>query len=186
MSQARLIKILVLTFGVPILGAVLWSSFKKEMKLTNDLARTRTTWTDLLELHRRASRGELRMLGPATLESAFIDGGFPPKKPMPSLTPRATLKGGAIGDAGNQAVSVAHYLADEGKFTLFTLPAGKEILPEDAAEVRRRERKLRLIRRDEVTIVVWKSGAWYTALATEMPGADRDLFVDLVLAALDR
>ncbi|HEY3452515.1 MAG TPA: hypothetical protein VGK67_39590 [Myxococcales bacterium] len=182
MNQARLVKILVFLFGLPILGTGLWYSLKKEAKFQNELSRTQEAAPQLAELHRQAAKGTLKMLGPEGLEMSLIGAGFPPKKPMPSLKPRARLVGGAVGDAGRLTVAVVHYTAEEGRFTLFTIPADKEFLPEDATPVKRRGRTLQMVKRDGVTLVFWKSGFWYTALATEMKDGDRDLFVEQVLA----
>ncbi|MGC4115016.1 MAG: hypothetical protein QM765_10480 [Myxococcales bacterium] len=172
-----------MTFGLPILGAGLWYVLKKEAKFQSELAQTQQAADQLAALHRQAAKGSLRMLGPEGLEMSLIGAGFPPKKPLPSLKPRARLVGGAVGDAGALAVAVVHYTAEEGRFTLFTIPADKgEFLPEDAAPVKRRGRTLRMVKRDGVTMVFWKNGFWFTALATEMPDGDRDLFVEQVLA----
>lgn len=184
MNQARLIKILLLAFGLPILGATLWSVAKKEAKYQGEVARAQQVAPQLAELYLQAAKGTLRMLGPEGLEMSLISSGFPPKRPLPSLKPRARLVGGAVGDAGGLMVAVVHYVADEGRFTLFTVPADKgDILPDDAAPVKRRGRTLQVVKRDTVTMVFWKSGFWWTGLATDMPDADRDLFVEHVLAA---
>ena len=183
MNQARLIKILLVCFGLPLLGAGLWYALKKEAKFQNELSRTQEAAPQLAALHKQAAKGTLKMLGPEGLEMSLIGAGFPPKKPLPSLQPRARLVGGAVGDAGRLAVAVVHYVADEGRLTLFTIPADKEFLPDDATPVKRRGRTLQMVKRDGVTMVFWKNGFWYTALATEMPDGDRDLFVEQALVA---
>ena len=174
---------LLIGCGVLVLmGAGVWWSVKQELRVRAELARTGETAPNLALLHQQASQGKLRMLGPETLEMAFIDAGFPPKRPMPSLTPRAHLKGGALADAGRQTVALTHYVAGEGRLTVFTLPAKNSVLPSDAAMVMRGGAPLSIVKRDGVTLAFWTSGFWITCVATEMPEGDRNLFIDLVRA----
>lgn len=183
MAQAKLVRILLLAAAALLLVAGLVYRARQEVQVVNELSRARDTAPDLAGLHRQAATGALRMLGPQTLEDALIAGGFPPRRPVPRLAGRARLQGGALADAGRQTVALAHFVANEGRFTLFTVPAKAELLPEDAAAVVRGGAQLRIVRRGEVTIVFWTAGAWTSALATEMPAGDRDLFVDLVRQA---
>lgn len=177
---------LVLALGAFALVAALglWWAARGQLRVARQLTAVEDTAPALARLHREAASGRLRMLGPSTLEDALISAGFPPKRPLPGLAPRATVKGGAVGDAGGQGVAVVHYLADEGRFTVFTVPAKKQVLPADAAPVVRRGLTLHFVERDGVSLAFWKSGFWYTVLATQgMSLADRDLFVDLVRQA---
>jgi hypothetical protein len=183
MSQAKLVKILVGILVVIGVAAALAYGTRQELQVTKDLSRTRETALALVEVHRQASQGTIKMLGPDSLDLALQSAGFPPKRPMPSLKPRAELKGGALADAADQTVSFAHYVAKEGRFTVFLVPTKKDILPSDAALVIRRGREMQLVKRDEVTLVFWQSGFWYTVVVTEMPAGDRDLFVDFVRQA---
>ena len=164
-----------------VVAAIAWS-LKQELRLRAELKRTEETAPHLAELHRQASQGKLRLLGPETLEMAFIDAGFPPKRPMPSLTPRAQLKGGALADAGRQTVALTHYLAGEGHLTVFTLPSKDAILPSDSTMVMRRGTPIQMVKRGDVALAFWTTGSWITCVATEMPEGDRNLFIDLVRA----
>ena len=183
MPQAKLVKILVGVIVAFAAGAALLYSVRQEVKVDLDLARTRDTAPQLAEVHRKAVNGTVKMLGPDSLEMALISAGFPPKRPMPSLKPRADLKGGAVADAADQTVAFATYVAREGRFTIFTLPTGKEILPADAAPIIRRGKPMHLVKQGDLVIAFWKSGFWYTAVAIEMTEGDRDLFIDFIRQA---
>lgn len=186
MSQSKLAKIVGVVAFVLVGFVAFFYGAKKELKVTSQLMRSRDTAPQLVELHKQALNGTARMLGPETLEMSLISAGFPPKRPLPSLKPRAELKGGGVGDAGGQTVAFSLYGSSEGRFTIFTLPAkDPEIFPEDTAIVRRRGKEMKAVQRGEVTLTFWKSGFWYTAVATEMGAQDRDLLIDLIRAAQD-
>ena len=185
-KERPVLAIAALTLGLVLAAVGLWRVLEERRAVDGSdagLARPRDMAPGLAELHLQAASGRLKLRALKGLEMAFIAAGFPPEKPMPALTPRARLAGGAIAVAGQQTVSVAHYLAGDGRFTLFMVPADQEILPGDAAEVLRRGRRLRVVKREGVTLCFWRSGHWYFCLASQMRDADRDLLVDLVLAA---
>jgi hypothetical protein len=174
-----------LVLGLAVFTAVLINA-KREIKVEKEAASYEDVAEELAKLHKRASNGSLPLLGTDTLEMSFIQAGFPPKRPMPSLVPRAELRGGTTTGLGKQTISVAHYVSDEARLTIFLLPNTPEAVPASAATVMRMGSPLRMARRGDVTVVFWRYGHWVTAVATEANDATRDSLVDLAWMAEQR
>lgn len=183
MHRAKLLRILLVAAAALLLVAALAWRARQEIRVVNELSRARDGAPDLAALHRQAAAGTLELLGPRTLEDAFLTAGFPPRRPVPRLSGRARLQGGTVADAGRRAVALAHFVANEGRFTLFTFPAAAGLLPADAAEVVRGGAQLQIARRGELTLVFWTEGSWTSALVSAMSAGDRDLFVELARRA---
>jgi hypothetical protein len=167
--------------GVLAIGALI--ALTKGAKVAVQASRAQDTGAFLADLHRSAASGALKLIGPTTLEMAFMSANFPPKRPMPVLAPRARLAGGSVVGLADKSVALAHYTLPDGQLTVFTLPQFPDAFPEDAARVVRHGTTVRMVRRADVTLVLWRDGHWITAVASTMPNAELDGMVDLVRSA---
>ncbi|MGI5861744.1 MAG: hypothetical protein ACOX6T_06755 [Myxococcales bacterium] len=170
----------VLVFGLVALAAALVVLNQQKTAAEQAVARSVDVAEELARLHQRAAQGALKLDGSEKLEMRLIQAGFPPKRPILSLEPRARLKGGATATVDGHTVSVAHYAAEDSRLTLFLLPLFAEAIPSTAATIVRHRAQLSMARRGPVTVVFWKRGHWITAVATEGSDSVVNAFVDLV------
>lgn len=168
-----------LVLGLVVFSGVLIAS-KKEVKVAQDVADYTDVAEELAGLHKRAFDGTLNLASPATVEMTLIQAGFPPKRPVPTLLPRARLQGGATAKVGKHSVSVGHYATEDARMTIFLLPLFPEAIPSTAARIQRGRVEMHMATRGDVTIMFWKRGHWVTAVATEAPANERNALVDIV------
>jgi hypothetical protein len=168
----------LLVFGLVAFAAVLIVLNKEETAAEQAVVQGTDVAEELARLHQRAARGAFD--GSDKLEMRLIQAGFPPRRPLPSLEPRARLKGGGTATLDGHLVSVAHYATEDSRLTLFLLPLFAEAIPSTAATIVRHRAQLSMARRGPVTVVFWKRGHWVTAVATEGNDALVNAFVDLV------
>jgi hypothetical protein len=135
---------------------------------------------ELAGLHKRAANGTLALTGPATVEMSLIQAGFPPKRPVPTLLPRARLEGGAAVKVGTHTVSLGHFSTEDARMSIFLLPRFQEAIPSTAARIQRGQIEMHMAERGDVTIMFWRRGHWVTAVATEAAPNERNALVDIV------
>lgn len=131
----------------------------------------------LLELHQQAIRREISLLLPQPLDGALVFADFSPRAPAPRI-PRAELTGGAVVQVSGRTAAVVRYQGDAGPFTLLTWPADLGTPPGTSAVVLRGQR-FESLEAEDATLVIWRRGAWFHALGSQLLPGDRELFVDL-------
>jgi len=161
-------------------------ALSRERRLDRQASRWRDPADKIAELHRLAASGQLKLLGSSSVEMAFIEAGFPPRRPVPPLAPRARLKGGAVDEVAGAPAALALYGSDAGPLSVLTLKPSPDLPPADAARVVRGGQALFMLRRDEVSLALWHAGNWDGAVAGAMREEELAALAGLVRQVQDR